>query len=107
MGIFKGTYNNLTEMSNTLNDMGARLDRQQIKSDTKAARNTLRQIQLNQEIEEARKKGDREAEKRAALEKQNLQKQAEIDKKVDSTINFIAALPALLVLGFIIYLFIS
>lgn len=106
MGIFKGAYNNLTEMSNTLNDMGATLDRQKIRSDTKAARNTLRQIQLNQEIEEARKRGDKEAEQKAILEKQNLQKSAEIDKKVDSAINFIAALPVILVLGLIVYLFI-
>lgn len=110
MGLFGNAFNNLNGISNSLNNVNANMQRGQIEANTRAAGNTLEQIQVNQEIEEARKRGDVEAERLALLKKQNLQKQAKVNDTVSAIqaiLSLIALLPFLLFFGYIIWIIIS
>ncbi len=110
MGLFGSAFNNLNGMSSGLNDINANIKRNQIEANTRATGNTLKQIQANQELEDARKRGDKEAERQALLKKQELQRQANIDNTVSTfqaILSLIALLPFLLFIGYIIWIIIS
>lgn len=110
MGLFNSAFNNLNGISNSLNNVNANIQRGQIEANTRVAGNTLEQIQVNQEIEDARKRGDAEAERLALLKKQNLQRQAKVNDTVNaiqSILYLIALLPFLLFIGYIIWIIIS
>lgn len=109
MGLFNSAFNNLNGISNSLNNVNANIQRGQIEANTRVASNTLEQIQVNQEIEDARKRGDAEAERLALLKKQNLQRQAKVNDAVNtvqSILYLIALLPFLLFFGYIVYILI-
>lgn len=78
-----GLFDNLNGIADGMNSLGASVSRNQRNSEIRDARNTLQQIQANQEIEQARKAGDKDAERIAMLKKQNLQKQANFNLTLD------------------------
>lgn len=107
MGLFGSAFNNLNGMSNGLNNINANIKRNQIEANTRNAGNTLEQIQANQEIEDARRRGDAEAERQATIRKQELQRQVNINNTVNTiqaVLSLIALLPFLLFFGYIIYI---
>ena len=64
--------------------------------------NTLEQIQATQELEAAKKKGDKEAYTRALIRLNTLKKQAEVQHNIDGAFYFISAIFVLIAAAIVI-----